>query len=210
MRDQLITHLRRALEAVGLPEPSGGIELEPPKQAEHGDWTTNLALKVAGPAQRKPRDVAEELAVALRADPPPHLADVQVAGPGFLNVFLAPTWLHEVLRLVVAAGEGYGHGDALHGQRICREVTNLPLLPANGELLTWKRTWIVGGSTSIRGSATGLLGSAIVSPIATSSMPARPTMSPAPRDVDASAGRGPRSRTAGRPWRSPGRSRACA
>ena len=142
MRDQLITHLRRALEAVGLPEPSGGIELEPPKQAEHGDWTTNLALKVAGPAQRKPRDVAEELATALRADPPPHLADVQVAGPGFLNIFLAPTWLHEVLRLVVAAGDGYGHGDVLQGQRI-----NLEFVSANptGPLHAGGGRWVAVG-----------------------------------------------------------------
>ena len=142
MRDQLITHLRRALAATGLPEPSGGIVLEPPKQPEHGDWTTNVALQVAKPAGRQPREVAEELKAAILADPPPHLADVQVAGPGFLNLFLAPTWLHAVLRLVVAAGDRYGHSDAMVGQRI-----NLEFVSANptGPLHAGGGRWVAVG-----------------------------------------------------------------
>jgi arginyl-tRNA synthetase len=142
MRDQLITHLSRALAAIGLPEPEGGITLEPPKQAEHGDWTTNVALQVAKPAGRKPREVAEELKAALVADPPPHLADAQVAGPGFLNLYLSPTWLHEVLRVVVAAGERYGHGDAMAGQRI-----NLEFVSANptGPLHAGGGRWVAVG-----------------------------------------------------------------
>jgi arginyl-tRNA synthetase len=142
MRDQLITHLRRALAATGLPEPSGSIVLEPPKQSEHGDWATNLALQVAKSAGRQPREVAEELATALRADPPPHLADVQVAGPGFLNLYLAPTWLHEVLRVIVAKGERYGHGDSLTGQRI-----NLEFVSANptGPLHAGGGRWVAVG-----------------------------------------------------------------
>jgi arginyl-tRNA synthetase len=142
MRDQLIAHVRRALAAVGLPEPSDGFELEPPKQAEHGDWTTNVAMKVAKRAGRNPREVAEELAGAVRADPPLHLADVQVAGPGFLNFFLEPTWLHEVLRTVVAAGERYGHGDSLAGQKI-----NLEFVSANptGPLHAGGGRWVAVG-----------------------------------------------------------------
>jgi arginyl-tRNA synthetase len=142
VREQLITHLRRALAAAGLPEPGDGIELDPPKQPEHGDWTTNLALQVAKPAGRPPRDVAEELAASLRADPPPHLADVQVAGPGFLNLYLAPSWLHQVLRVVIASGERYGHGDALAGQRI-----NLEFVSANptGPLHAGGGRWVAVG-----------------------------------------------------------------
>ncbi len=142
MREQLLVHLRRALTAIGLPEPDDGIELDPPKQPEHGDWTTNVALKVAKPAGRKPRDVADELAAALRADPPPHLADVQVAGPGFVNLHLAPAWLHEVLRAVVAAGDRYGHGDALGGARI-----NLEFVSANptGPLHAGGGRWVAVG-----------------------------------------------------------------
>jgi arginyl-tRNA synthetase len=142
MRDQLITHLRRALAATGLPEPSGGIVLEPPKQPEHGDWTTNVALQVAKPAGRQPREVADELKTAVLADPPPNLADVQVAGPGFLNLFLAPTWLHEVLRVVVTAGDHYGHGDAMSGQKV-----NLEFVSANptGPLHAGGGRWVAVG-----------------------------------------------------------------
>ncbi len=142
VRDQLITHLRRALAATGLPEPGDGIGLEPPKQPEHGDWTTNVALQVAKPAGRQAREVAEEVRTALLADPPPHLADVQVAGPGFLNLFLAPTWLHDVLRVVVAAGERHGHGDAMVGQRV-----NLEFVSANptGPLHAGGGRWVAVG-----------------------------------------------------------------
>ena len=142
MRDQLITHLRRALATTGLPEPGGGIVLEPPKQAEHGDWTTNVALQVAKPAGRQPRQVADELRTALLADPPPHLADVQVAGPGFLNLHLAPTWLHDVLRVIVTAGDRYGHGDAMQGMHV-----NLEFVSANptGPLHAGGGRWVAVG-----------------------------------------------------------------
>jgi arginyl-tRNA synthetase len=142
MRDQLATHLRRALAAIGLPEPSGGVALVPSKQPEHGDWATNVALQVAKTAGRPPRDVAAELVAALTADPPPHLARAEVAGPGFINLFLAPTWLHDVLRLVVAGGDRYGHGTSLASQRI-----NLEFVSANptGPLHAGGGRWVAVG-----------------------------------------------------------------
>ncbi|HEU5301037.1 MAG TPA: arginine--tRNA ligase, partial [Acidimicrobiia bacterium] len=142
MRDQIATHLRRALDAVGLPEPEGGGTLEPPKQVEHGDWASNLALKVAKPAGRAPREVAADLAAALVADPPPHFDRVEVAGPGFLNIFLKPSWLHELLRLVVTQGARYGRSERLEGARI-----NLEFVSANptGPLHAGGGRWIAVG-----------------------------------------------------------------
>ncbi|HEY8215770.1 MAG TPA: arginine--tRNA ligase [Acidimicrobiia bacterium] len=142
MRDQLATHLRRALATIGVPEPAGGVALEPPKQPEHGDWTTNVALQVAKPAGRAPREVAEELVAAIEADPPPHLARAEVAGPGFINLFLSPTWLHEVLRVVVARGDRYGHGSSLQGRRV-----NLEFVSANptGPLHAGGGRWVAVG-----------------------------------------------------------------
>jgi len=142
MRDQLATHLRRALAANGLPEPAGGVVLEPSKQPEHGDWATNVALQVAKAAGRPPREIAQTLADALTADQPPHLDRVEVAGPGFLNLFLQPSWLHEVLRLVVAEGDRYGHEDGLAGQRI-----NLEFVSANptGPLHAGGGRWVAVG-----------------------------------------------------------------
>jgi arginyl-tRNA synthetase len=142
MRDQLALHLSRALAATGLEAPDEGIVLEAPKQPEHGDWTTNVALQVAKPAGRPPREVAAEIVAALEADPPPHLLRAEVAGPGFINLHLAPAWLHEVLRVVVAAGTGYGHGTALAGSRI-----NLEFVSANptGPLHAGGGRWVAVG-----------------------------------------------------------------
>jgi arginyl-tRNA synthetase len=142
MRDQLATHLRRALATVGVAEPPDGVTLDPPKQPEHGDWTTNVALQVAKPLGRPPRDVATEIVAALDAVPPPHYARAEVAGPGFINVFLAPSWLHDVLRAVVALGDRYGHGTSLAGRRI-----NLEFVSANptGPLHAGGGRWVAVG-----------------------------------------------------------------
>jgi arginyl-tRNA synthetase len=142
IRDQLLQHVRTALAEAGFEEPAGGVALEPPKERDHGDWATNVALQVAKPAGVKPRDAAQRIAAALEAAPPPHLERVEIAGPGFLNLFLAPTWLHDVLRAVVAEGERYGRGDALAGQRI-----NLEFVSANptGPLHAGGGRWVAVG-----------------------------------------------------------------
>lgn len=126
IRDHLAAAVGAALDAAGLPRPSGGVEIQPPKQKEHGDWATNAALQVAKPAGKQPREVAAELAGHLGAARVPHLDRVEVAGPGFLNFFLLPTWLHDVLHRVVEAGDAYGTSDALRGERV-----NLEFVSAN-------------------------------------------------------------------------------
>ena len=109
-------HLRRALRShlagAGIDIGSGEIALERPRNRGHGDWSTNVALAAAARAGRAPRELAEELAGALTADPPPHVAAVEAAGPGFVNFRLAPSWLHEVLREAVGAGaDGYARSE---------------------------------------------------------------------------------------------------
>jgi arginyl-tRNA synthetase len=108
----------------------------------HGDFTTNVALQLAKPLGMPPREVAAKLVVELERARPPHLERVDIAGPGFLNLHLAPTWLHEVLVAVVAAGEGYGHGHALDGLRI-----NLEFVSANptGPLHAGGGRWVAVG-----------------------------------------------------------------
>ncbi|MGQ0802762.1 MAG: arginine--tRNA ligase [Actinomycetota bacterium] len=142
IRDDIVQALRAALAATGLPEPDGDLALETPKQREHGDWSSNVALRVAKPAGRAPREVAQELAAAIEADPPAHVARVEIAGPGFLNFHLAPTWLHDVLRAVVAAGDDYGRGDSLADGRI-----NLEFVSANptGPLHAGGGRWVAVG-----------------------------------------------------------------
>src|SRR5262249_13146595 len=90
-----------------------------------GDWASPVAMQAAGQAGLAPHQLARRLADHVEASPPPHLDRVEVAGPGFLNFFLHPSWLHDVLREVVAAGEAYGRGPALAGDRINLEFVSL-------------------------------------------------------------------------------------
>jgi arginyl-tRNA synthetase len=142
IREQLVAALRAALDAAGFPVPAGGIDLEPPKQREHGDWTTTVALKIAKAAGLSPRDAAGRIVAELETAPPPHVEAIEIAGPGFVNFHLAPTWLHEVLRSVVEQGERYGHGDTLAGARI-----NLEFVSANptGPLHAGGGRWVAVG-----------------------------------------------------------------
>src|SRR5438067_2828237 len=142
IRDDLRTALGRALERTGLPEPSGGIGLDPARSRDHGDWASNVALQLNRVVGAKPIDIAKQVKAALEADAVPHLARVEIAGPGFLNLFLAPTWLHDVLRDVVAAGDGYGRSTVLAGRRI-----NLEFVSANptGPLHAGGGRWVAVG-----------------------------------------------------------------
>jgi arginyl-tRNA synthetase len=142
IRDQLVQSVRVALAEAGFTEPGGGVALEPTKQREHGDWTTNVAMQLAKAAGAKPRDVAAQLAKLIEATPPPHLERVDIAGPGFLNFHLTSTWLYDVLRAVVADGSEYGRGGTLDGQRI-----NLEFVSANptGPLHAGGGRWVAVG-----------------------------------------------------------------
>ena len=142
IRDDLRTALGRALERAGLPEPPGGIGLDPARSRDHGDWASNVALQLNRVVGAKPIDIAQRVKAALEADAVPHLARVEIAGPGFLNLFLAPTWLHDVLRDVVAAGDRYGRSTVLAGRRI-----NLEFVSANptGPLHAGGGRWVAVG-----------------------------------------------------------------
>jgi arginyl-tRNA synthetase len=100
------------------------IVVERPKNPEHGDYTTNVALRLAKAAGKPPRAVAEVIAGRL-ADAE-GVAKVEVAGPGFLNITLAAAALGETARTIVAAGDTYGVGDAFAGQNL-----NLEFVSAN-------------------------------------------------------------------------------
>ncbi len=98
--------------------------VERPRTKEHGDYATNVALQLAGPAGRPPREVAEVIAAHLREAP--GLRAVDVAGPGFLNMTLEPGAQGELARTIVTRGEAYGHQDRFAGRQI-----NLEFVSAN-------------------------------------------------------------------------------
>jgi len=104
--------LRSALAqaAAKLGAPGALVSLERPRDPTHGDLATNLALALAKTLSAKPRDVAERLIAALDL-PPGVVRKAEIAGPGFINFFLADAQLHAVLPAVLAAGPAYGRSD---------------------------------------------------------------------------------------------------
>ena len=125
VRDGLRAGLRAALEGVGVAAAPAEIAIERPRDRSHGDWSSNVALAAAKTAGRPPRQLAEQLVARLSAEPPPHVVAVEAAGPGFVNFRLAPTWLHEVLQDVIAAGvDGYARSDAGAGRPVSVEFVS--------------------------------------------------------------------------------------
>jgi arginyl-tRNA synthetase len=99
------------IDPAAIPEP----ELDKPKLKEHGDWSTNLALVLAPKAGRPAREVAEAIAARLGAKGA--VEKVQVAGPGFINLFLGHGWLHQVLEQILERGHAYGRASP-SGRRV--------------------------------------------------------------------------------------------
>jgi arginyl-tRNA synthetase len=113
--DDLRAAVERAASAAAgadAPAPKGRPTLERPRQAEHGDYATNAAMLLAPVMKAAPRDVAGRLAEELRSGLGASLERVEVAGPGFLNLFLSDAWYADALGHVLAAGDRFGAGSA--------------------------------------------------------------------------------------------------
>ena len=92
------------------------VTVEPPRDAAHGDMATNAAMVLAKPAKMKPRDIADTLAAKLIRDDRVELADV--AGPGFLNLRLAPGLWRGVVEAALQQGADFGRSDMGQGRRV--------------------------------------------------------------------------------------------
>lgn len=92
------------------------VTVESPRDPAHGDLATNAAMVLAKPAGLKPRDLADKLADKLRADP--DITEVSVAGPGFINMRLAPAVWQRVLSAVVAEGLDFGRSKMGSGKKV--------------------------------------------------------------------------------------------
>jgi arginyl-tRNA synthetase len=106
--DRLRDALTRAAVAVGAPADVVPV-LERPRDPAHGDWATNLAMTLAKPLGRKPREVADALVAALDARAA-GVAEATVAGPGFINFRLDTADLAAGLGAILAAGAAWGGG----------------------------------------------------------------------------------------------------
>ena len=125
--DALSDLVKRALAAAAsdgvIADPSIEPHFERPRKREHGDWATNVALQAAQ-GRGAPRDIAT--AIKERLPESDLIESVEVAGPGFLNFHLSPTWLHDVVRRAADPDAGFGRVAKPSGRKI-----NLEYVSAN-------------------------------------------------------------------------------
>src|SRR4029079_19340295 len=115
LRTVLAEQLAVAL-ADSFPEQSGmPIVLERPKPAGHGDYACNIALQLAKPLKRNPREIAQALVSALPLSPV--FDKAEVAGAGFVNLFLKPAAKQSVVRRALEQGEAFGRITMGRGQK---------------------------------------------------------------------------------------------
>ena len=135
------------LRSRGLPADATGaaVALERPRNPEHGDYASNVALQLAPLVRVSPRELATALAARLAAAGP--IEDVQVAGPGFLNIRLTDAALGGLAGVIAGQGAGYGTGSSHAGQRL-----NLEFVSANptGPLVLASVRWAAVGDALAR------------------------------------------------------------
>jgi len=144
-----ILHALTALSDDGTVTVEGGLPreltVERPKNPEHGDYASNVAMQLGKRAGMAPRQFAELLAAKLRDEP--GISAVEIAGPGFINIRVAADAQGRVAAAILEAGASYGHTDTLHGQKI-----NLEFISANptGPLHLGHTRWAAVGDALAR------------------------------------------------------------
>jgi arginyl-tRNA synthetase len=124
----------KALAAELAAAAGAELELERPAEPEHGDYATNVALRLAGTRRKPPREIAAEIAAA--AEGLPAVERTEVAGPGFVNLFLEDEWFGSALSEILRDGDAYGGGAAERRERVQVEMVSAnptgPLHVAHG------------------------------------------------------------------------------
>jgi len=120
------------------------LVLERPSEPEHGDYATNVALRLAGTRRRPPRELAAEIADS--AGSLPSVERAEVAGPGFVNLFLGDAWFAGALAAILDAGDGFGGGWARGRERI--QVEMVSANPTGPILVSHARNGAYGDSVA--------------------------------------------------------------
>ena len=114
--DCIRAELARAARDLGAPDAIDPV-LERPRDPAHGEWATNLAMTLARPLQRKPREIAQQLVERLDVSSC-GVAHVEIAGPGFINFRLDPAHTARALATILRTGESYGRSRQGEGRQV--------------------------------------------------------------------------------------------
>lgn len=118
----IVNDLIASKNGEGVTASLDDVALDRPRNRDHGDWASNVAMKFAKRLGVNPRDFATEIADALRQVE--GVSDVDVAGPGFINIRLDAAAAGQIVKQIVEQGEAYGHNSALDGLRINMEFVS--------------------------------------------------------------------------------------
>src|SRR5947207_1561145 len=121
LRSELSASLQAAVARIAPHEKLASLPLERPKQAQHGDYSSNAALQLAKTLKRNPREIAAAIAKAVEASP--WLDRVEVAGAGFINLFLSAAARQEVVARILEEGDRYGRATAMPGATMVEFVS---------------------------------------------------------------------------------------
>ena len=144
-QEELIAQIRGAIsKGLGL-DYQGEIPLERPKNRDHGDYASSIALQLAKSAGKSPREIATALQSALAAEP--NISKVDIAGPGFINFTLNRASQAELVNVINQAGKKYGNGSSLAGKNF-----NVEFISANptGPLHLGHTRWAAVGDVLAR------------------------------------------------------------
>ena len=119
IEDTLKQEIEQAVLNAGLAkaEEMPEVILETPKEKEHGDYATNMAMQLARIAKKAPRQIAEEIVGQLDAEKA-SIEKIDIAGPGFINFFMDQSFLTQVVTEINEAKESYGSSDVGQGKKV--------------------------------------------------------------------------------------------
>lgn len=116
IRSHIRTKIEESLEKLGI---SGEVHLEHPTELSHGDYSTNIAMMLAQKVKSNPKALAEEIAKNIPKSE--YISRIEVAGPGFINFYLAQNFFSSVVKEIIEKGEDFGKNDMHKGKMILVE-----------------------------------------------------------------------------------------
>ena len=116
--------LKKSVNKGELPEiDMTGILIESPKEKEHGEFSTNIAMQITKQAKKPPRQIADIIIKNLEVQDT-YIEEVEVAGPGFINFHLNPKWLYRAIRIIQKEKQDYGRLNLGAGQKVMVEFVS--------------------------------------------------------------------------------------
>ncbi len=122
IKEHITITIQRALEELEVEDIV--VEIEIPRHAAHGDYSTNVALLASKALNRNPRELASELVKLIEAEKSLYIEKVDIAGPGFINFWIAKNVLIDTVKHVISEGDDFGKNSDLAGKKVMVEYTD--------------------------------------------------------------------------------------